>query len=387
MLNRALLLSLSVACLMPFHACAAKAPQATDGTVTGSDGAVLGMTVLAEFETPWAMTFLPDGRALVTEKTGELWLLRGDGTKLGVIGNTPPTVDKGQGGFGDIIIHPDFTENQIVFLSYVERDKDDDALSGAAVERARLVLDGDGGVLEDREIIWRQNPKVKGNGHYGHRLAIAPEGSPSAGKLFISSGERQKFTPAQDMEMNLGKMIRLNQDGSIPEDNPFYDQGGVAAEVWALGLRNPLGIDFDAEGNLWEHEMGPRHGDELNLIKRGVNYGYPIVSNGDHYSGKKIPDHSTRPEFQKPVAYWVPAISPSGFTIYDGSLFKDWSGDGFIGGLSSQALIRVEFDENGGAAEAARYEWEARVREVETGPDGALYVLEDNGRLLKFTPQ
>jgi len=374
-------------------------------TVTGSAGTTVELTELETFDGAWAMTQLPDGRMLVTEKSGNLWLLSRDGKKLGKIGNVPKVVDRGQGGLGDIIVDPDFASNSTVYLSYVERDAEDENLSGAAVERATLSLSARGGSLVQREVIWRQFPKVTGNGHYGHRLAIAPENAKyGGGYLYITSGERQKFTPSQNMDMNLGKVIRINKDGSVPEDNPFAGQGGVTAQIWSLGHRNPLGVDFDGDGQLWVHEMGPRHGDELNRIVRSENYGYPVVSNGDHYSGVEIPDHSTIPVYENPAAYWDPAISPAGFTIYDGSLFSDWDGDGFIGGLSSQALIRVVFDkekiDNVGsspsktdmrttiATEAERFEWGKRIREVETGMDGALYVLEDNdGRLLRITPK
>lgn len=367
-------------------------------TVDGDDGVSLTAEPLATFDSPWAMAFLPDGRALVTEKGGAIWLVSEEGAKLGEITGGPSVTARGQGGLGDIIIHPDFAENGTVFISYVERDSEDDSLSGAAVERATLSLTGDGGALSGREVIWRQSPKVEGNGHYGHRLAIGPDGF-----LYISSGERQKFTPAQNMAMNLGKIIRLNQDGIAPEDNPFYGQGEIANQVWTLGHRNPLGIAFDADGNLWEHEMGPKGGDELNLIKRSENYGYPVVSNGDHYSGEEIPDHSADPAFENPAAWWTPVISPAGLVIYDGAMFADWKGDAFIGGLSSQALVRVEFttqptdnigqppkdgETEPAAKEAAHYEWGKRIREVEQGPGGALFVLEDRqgGRLIRLTP-
>jgi len=361
-------------------------------TVTGTEGSEIELTELETFDSPWAMTFLPDGRLLVTEKGGALWLVGRDGKKLGKIGNLPKVTARNQGGMGDIILDPDFKDNQRVYLSYVERDKSDDDLSGAAVETATLSLTSRGGSLKDRNIIWRQFPKVTGNGHYGHRLAISPEtAKDGGGYLYITSGERQKFTPAQNMDMNLGKVVRLNKDGTVPDDNPFYGQGGVTDEIWTLGHRNPLGIDFDAQGRLWVHEMGPRHGDELNHIVRSSNYGYPVVSNGEHYSGVKIPNHDTNPVFNSPEAYWVPAISPSGFSIYKGDLFSDWTGDGFIGGLSSQALVRIEFGEGRRgptAEEAERFEWGNRLREVETGPDGALYVLEDDdGRLLRITPK
>lgn len=359
-------------------------PEADGGfVITGTDGATLRAVELATFENPWAMTFLPDGRALVTEQDGAIWLLNTDGSKAGQLTGGPDVEARGQGGLGDIILHPDFATTGQIYISYAERDADNDELSGAAVELAKVSLSATGGSITDRSVIWRQFDAVTGNGHYGHRLAVSPDRH-----LFITSGERQKFTPAQDMGSTLGKVVRLNLDGSVPSDNPFADQGGPAAEVWTLGHRNPLGIDFAADGKLWVHEMGPAHGDELNLIVRGQNYGYPEVSNGDHYDGRDIPDHDTRPEFAAPAAYWVPAISPAGLAIYEGDVFSGWKGNAFIGGLSSQALVRVAINADGSAAEAARYAWGKRVREVEEGPDGALYVLEDEGgaRLLKLTP-
>lgn len=368
--------------------CASSAPASvtaeTAGAfrVTGTDGSVIRAVPLESFDEAWAMTFLPDGRALVTEKDGTIWLLGADGRKAGKITGGPEVEARGQGGLGDIILHPDFASTGQVYVSYVARDADNDELSGAVVEIATLSLTETGGALAERNVLWRQFDVVPGNGHYGHRLAVSPDRF-----LFISSGERQKFTPAQDMGSTLGKVVRLNLDGSLPADNPFADQGGPAAEVWTLGHRNPLGLAFAADGKLWLHEMGPRHGDELNLIIRGQNYGYPEVSNGDHYDGREIPDHPTRPEFAAPAAYWVPAISPAGLDIYEGALFAGWKGNALIGGLSSEALVRVSITPEGAAAEAARYEWGKRVREVEEGPDGAVYVLEDDdGRLLKLTP-
>jgi len=358
-------------------------------TMKGSDNSTIYADVLETFEMPWAMAFLPDGHALVTEKTGKLWLIDKAGKKRFTVDNVPNTAARGQGGLGDIIVHPDFANNGIVFLSMVERDSKDDNLSGAIVERAKLSITSNGASLSEREIIWRQAPKMTGNGHYSHRLALSPDGY-----LFITSGDRQKFTPAQNMAMNLGKILRINQDGSSPKDNPFYGNGEVANQVWTLGHRNPLGIDFDADGNLWAHEMGPRHGDELNLIERARNYGYPIVSQGDHYSGVSIPNHETNPVFYAPKVAWVPAISPAGFIIYKGDKFKDWLGNGFIGGLSSEALVRVSFSVEEDrptlvAEESARYEWGERVREVEQSTDGNIYVIEDGrtGRLLRLSLQ
>jgi glucose/arabinose dehydrogenase len=204
--------------------------------------------------------------------------------------------------------------------------------------------------------------------------------------LWITSGDRQAMTPAQDLQSNLGKLIRLNEDGSVPTDNPFAAQGGRAAQVWSYGHRNLLGIAFDAQGRLWTHEMGPAGGDELNLIVRGDNYGWPLVSEGNHYDGTTIPRHATRPSFNAPEAWWTPVIAPSGFVIYSGEMFRFFQGDGFIGGLASQALIRVRFEGNG-AREVKRYPMGRRIREVEQGPDGALWLLEDgsNARLLKLT--
>ena len=360
--------------------CAADAPAALPTTQWP-----FTVTEFGQFNEPWAMSFLPDGTLLVSEKRGALKRFNPATRHSGSITGVPQVAYGGQGGFGDVLPHPDFARNGWVYVSYAEAGQGD--TRGAAVARAKLVLDaGGGGTLSELKVIWRQVPKVSGGGHYGHRLAVGPDG-----KLWITSGERQKFDPAQDMNGNLGKIIRLEEDGRVPADNPFAARGGVAAQVWSLGHRNPLGIAFDAQGRLWEQEMGPRGGDEVNLIERGKNYGYPIVSNGDHYNGLPIPDHHTRPEFAAPKVSWNPVISPAGFVIYSGNLFPQWRGNGFIGGLSSKSLVRVAFDGNS-AREAERYDMGARIREVEQGPDGALWLLEDEadgsrGRLLKLTPK
>lgn len=356
--------------------------DAPDGGPAGGSGAAerpFEATAVAAFDEPWAMTFLPDGRLLVTEKAGRLLVVTQDGRKAPVSG--VPAVDYGgQGGLGDLVLHPDFEHNGVVYLSYAEAGEG--GVRGAAVMRAKLELANSGGALSEQEVVWRQDPKVSGRGHYGHRIAFSPDGY-----LFISSGERQHFTPAQDMEQNLGKVLRLNDDGSVPGDNPFADRGGVTAQIWTLGHRNPLGLAFDPQGRLWELEMGPRHGDELNLIVKGENYGYPIVSNGDHYDGRNIPDHDTRPEFEAPKEFWVPAISPGSLVFYTGDLFPEWRGNALIGGLGAAALVRVAIEGNS-ASEAARYPMGERIREVEQGPDGAVWLLEDGGggRLLKLTP-
>ena len=346
---------------------------------------------VASFDQPWSMAFLPDGNFLVTEKPGKMFLMNQAGETLSEISGVPEVAYGGQGGLGDVAIHPDFNENKTVYVSFAEEGEND--TRGAVVIKATLDLTEEGGALTNLEYIWRQVPKVTGRGHYAHRMAFSEDGY-----LFISSGDRQKFDPAQDMTSNMGKIIRLNDDGSIPTDNPFYNDGGVAAEVWSLGHRNPLGIDFDADGKLWNIEMGPRGGDELNLVLKGEDYGYPTVSNGIHYNGSNIPNHDTRPEFEEPKEWWgdgysIPVISPSSFVIYQGDLFYDWQGSGFISGLSSESLIRVQFDGDS-AKEIERFDMGRRIRSVEEGPDGALWLLEDyprrqdtsKGRLLRLTP-
>jgi glucose/arabinose dehydrogenase len=340
------------------------------------------VTEIADFDIPWAMAFLPDGRMLVTEQRGTLKLYTPGGSSVAIRG-VPQVSYGGQGGLSDVVLHPDYANNGLVYLSYAEAGEGE--LRGAAVARAKLALNGNGGELQNLQVVWRQTPKVDGGGHYSHRIAFHD------GYLWISSGDRQKFDPAQDMNANLGKVLRLNEDGSVPRDNPFADRGGVTAQIWSLGHRNPLGLAFDAQGRLWDVEMGPQGGDELNLVRRGANYGYPIVSNGDHYDGKVIPDHDTRPEFAAPAVWWTPVISPSSLMFYDGTEFPQWRGDAFIGGLSSQAIVRIEFDgEN--AREAERYNLGMRIRAIEQGPDGALWILEDEregrggqGRMFKLT--
>jgi glucose/arabinose dehydrogenase len=334
---------------------------------------------VAEFDEPWALAFLPDGRMLVTEREGRLFIVTREGEKSAPIAGVPAVDYGGQGGLGDVAVHPDYDENHLVYLSYAEAG--DGNTRGAAVARARLAPGGD--ALTDVEVIWRQVPKTPGRGHYGHRLLFGPNGY-----LWISSGDRQHADPAQAMQSNLGKILRLHDDGSVPDDNPFQDRGDVAREVWSLGHRNPLGLAFDRQGRLWNTEMGPRGGDELNLVVRGANYGWPIVSNGRHYSGRGIPDHDTRPEFEAPKVWWTPVISPGGFMIYAGDLFNEWRGDGLLAGLSSRALIRVEF-RGDGAREAERFDMRSRMRAVVEGPDGAIWLLEDGGggRLLRLTPR
>ena len=373
-MRRSPLSLLASALLVASAAASAQAPAAVDRPFDAVE--------VARFDEPWAMTFLPDGRLLVTEKAGRLWVQDVATGKRTRIGRVPEVVHAGQGGFADVVLHPQFSSNGWVYLSYAEAG--DGNTSGAAVARAKLDLEDN--ELEDLQVVWRQVPKVAGNGHYGHRIAFDADGM-----LWITSSERQKFDPAQDMASNLGKIVRLRDDGSVPDGNPFTGQGDVAAQVWSLGHRNMLGIDFDRDGRLWVHEMGPKGGDELNLIEKGANYGYPIVSNGDHYDGRPIPDHDTQPQYRAPVISWTPVISPAGFVIYDGDRYPGWNGSGLIGGLSSQSLVRVAFDGTS-AREAERFDMGTRIREVEQGPDGTIWLLEDGaqgaqGRLYRLDPR
>ncbi|KAM0278588.1 hypothetical protein ACHAQH_005062 [Verticillium albo-atrum] len=338
-------------------------------------------TPIADFAEPWSLAFLPDERVLVTEKNGSLRLVDPTTGSKGHITGVPTVLYGGQGGLGDVALHPHFDCNKLVYISYAEPGTGTE--SGAAIARARLVLDDNGGgALEDTEVIWRQSIKDESGGHFSHRILFGANST-----LWISSGDRQLFYPAQDLSSNLGKIIRLNDDGSIPDGNPFASEGGVAAQVWALGVRNPLGFDFDDQGRLWEVEMGPAGGDELNLIKQGINYGWPLVSQGNHYNGTDIPNHDTIPEFTPPKIAWTPVISPASMVVYKGDLFPEWKGNVIISGLGAQGLVRVEISGES-AREAQRLPMGRRMRCVRESPDGALWTLEDGpgGRLLKLTP-
>ncbi len=347
---------------------------------------------VTKFDEPWAMAFLPDGQMLVAEKKGRLQIVGQDGQSSGSVRGVPDVDYLGHGGLGDVVLHPDFEENRLVYLSYVEGAVG--KTRGAAVARGVLTLAERGGTLSDVEIVWRQYPKMVGYGHYGHRIVFD-----ESNYLWISSGDRQKFTPSQDMQSNVGKILRLHDDGSIPADNPFVDylsvdafvdDEGVYPEIWSLGHRNPLGMTFDLDGQLWVIEMGPAGGDELNRIVRGANYGYPLVSNGEHYDGRDIPDHDTNSDFEEPVLWWTPVISPAHLMAYSGDAFPEWHGDLLAAGLSSRAIIRIRINGDN-ATEVERFPMGAPIRSIVQGPQGALWVLEDEsregqGRLLKLTP-
>ncbi|KAA9015864.1 PQQ-dependent sugar dehydrogenase [Sphingobium limneticum] len=339
-------------------------------------------SVIADFDSPWAMTFLPDGRALVTEKAGDMILFDPkNGTKIPVAG-IPKVDSAGQGALMDVVLSPRFAKDKAVYFSFSEER---DGLKGVALAKGAFNQASDGTTkLDGVTILFRASPYVDGDGHYSGRIAFSPDGK----YLFFTNGERQKFDPAQDPKSTLGKVLRLNLDGTPAANNPLSAKGFNPA-IWSYGHRNLLGIAFDKDGRLWEQEMGPKGGDEVNLIKPGLNYGYPKVSNGSHYDGRDIPDHAPGDGFEAPKVWWNPVISPGGLLYYSGDLFPQWKNSLFIGGLSSQSLVRVKL--NGEKAEKAdQWDMGARIREVEQGPDGALWLLEDGGksqgRMLKLTP-
>ncbi len=354
-------------------------PRQDTFEITGSDGTKLRGETLGVFEEPWALAFLPNGNLLITEKDFRMVLVESDGNLLGEIQGVPTAEVVGQGGFADVTLHPDFETNGQIYISYIETEEN---RSGSIVQVGNLVLNENGGTLSDLKTIWTQTPKLDGGRHFSQRLIFDRDGY-----LFITSGDRGRKNPSQEMDNNLGKIIRLHADGSIPEDNPFAGQGGVKEQFWSIGHRNPLGIALDGEGYLWSNEMGPRGGDELNRIVKGENYGWPIVSDGRNYVMTDIPDHDTREDFKPPAISWVPSISPSSLMIYDGPAFSDWQGDALLSALSGEAIVRVSITGEK-ATEEARYAWGERVRAINIGADGSIYALEDGfeGRLIRITP-
>lgn len=346
-------------------------------TPTPTTAAVSQRTV-ATFDNPWAMVFLPDGRMLVTEKSGHLQLITTAGAKTEVTG-VPAVTFSGQLGLQDIALDPGFGSNGRIWLTYAEPATGGQRL---AVARATLVLSG-APRLADVAVVWRATPTTTG-GQLGGRIAFSPDGR----YLFVSTGERQQGTPAQDVGGTLGKIVRLNLDGSAAAGNPLAATAGARAEIWTLGHRNPYGLVFASDGRLFETEMGPAGGDEFNLIEAGRNYGWPRVSQGDNYDGTPIPRHATNPAFAAPLFSWTPVIAPGGMIQYRGTRFVGWTGDFILAGLVQQGIVRVRVAGNS-AAEAARIGLGGRIREVEEAPDGAIWVLGDGsgGRLIELTPR
>ncbi|MDC8755133.1 PQQ-dependent sugar dehydrogenase [Erythrobacter sp. sf7] len=381
--SSSLLTALSVPALM-LASCA----NAETGESSGDGSAPFTITEKASFNEPWAIEFAPGTPVLfVTEKSGTMKFLDTATGIIGTVSGLPDVAYGGQGGLGDIAFldseASDVLDRRTIYLSWAEAGDGD--TRGAVVGKGTLVCgETESCAIEGLTVIWRQTPKVAGRGHYSHRISISPDGQ----YLFIASGERQKMQPAQDTTNTLGTIVRLNLDGTPAAGNPMADKGGVTAEIWSYGHRNILGLDWDASGRLWEVEHGPAGGDELNLVAAGANYGWPERSNGDHYNGDPIPDHSADDGFAKPALSWTPVIAPGDMIIYSGDMFGAWKGNALIAGLGSQALVRVAFDGES-AQEAGRYDFGARLRSVEQGPDGAIWVAEDgkDGRVLKLTAE
>lgn len=333
------------------------------------------------YDSPWALEFIPESQQLlITTITGDLILRDIDADAEVTVSGVPESVVAGQGGLGDVVLGPTFDQDGTVYLSWVERG---DGGTGAVIGRATLERSEDTASLEDLEVIWEQEPKTSGAGHFSHRMAFSPDGQ----YLFVTSGDRQQMDPAQDLDSGLGKVLRLTPDGEPAPGNPFADRGGVSAEIWSYGHRNPLGLAFAPDGALWSSEMGPEGGDELNVILEGDNYGWPEASNGSHYGGAEIPDHTDDDDFTGPQAWWTPSVSPAGLMIYDGDLFPEYSGDAFVGALSGQALVHVELDGDR-AVSGEIWDMGARIRDVAQAPDGSIWVIEDgqDASLLRLTP-
>lgn len=363
---------------LPVHTAFAESINAGDREATTElpfNGAAV-----AEFDTPWALAFLPGGKLILTEKGGKIFVVTQKGEKTEVSG-VPEVLFSGQNGLLDVVPAPDFTKSNAIYFTYVMPENGGGSL---VLDRAVLSESKGKAELKDLKTIWKQSTVAKG-GQPGGKIAFSPDKK----HLFLSVGDRMIPATAQDENAPMGKILRINLDGSTPKDNPNASDDGIKALTWTTGHRNPYGLAFAPDGKLWEHEMGPRGGDEFNLIKPGLNYGWPIVSNGDNYSGRPIPRHSTRPEFEAPMLYWTPVISPGGLAFYKGKMFGDWNGSALIAGLSSQTLIRVTIDSDGQPHEVDRFAMENRIRDVAVGPDGAIWVIEDAhpGRLLKLTPK
>ena len=336
---------------------------------------------LGTFEEPWALAIEPGtDRVFVTEKAGTMKVVDPATGKSGPVSGMPEVSYGGQGGFHDVAFAPDYTTSRTIYLSWVKADESGKrygVVGRGTLDCAELTACAVRGLTE----IWRQSPALQSFGQFAVRLAFSPD----AKYLFVASGELAKGDPAQDISNNLGTIVRLNLDGTPAAGNPLVGKG--SPDIWSHGHRNPLGLQFDAEGQLWDVEHGPAGGDEINRIVPGDNYGWPVVSNGDNYNGTPIPRHSTRPEFHAPAISWNPVIAPGGMIFYSGKLWPEWKGNALITGLKTEALVRVKLSGDSGTEEA-RYEMGKRLRAIAEAPDGSLYVAEDGkgGRLLHLTP-
>jgi glucose/arabinose dehydrogenase len=375
------------------------------------------MAQVATFQLPWRIAFLPDGRMVITEKVGPVWVVSQDGTKIPVA-NVPAVLSQGQGGMLGVYTSPHYATDHSIYLTYSEPGEATEAGpsrdSSLALARAKLTIGAETASLDGLEVLWRDMPKGRG-GQFGAAIAFSPDGQ----YLFLSVGDRQRMTPAQDPDTPVGKILRLTLDGKPAPGNPMAGKVGAEtraliapprdtevaktapvvstytlpgpnlapAESWASGVRTPYGLAFGPDGRLWELEHGPMGGDELNLIERGKNYGWPLVSYGVNYNSTPIPSPDTRPDLAKPVIYWVPVIAPGNLVFYKGAMFPQWNGSALIGGMQTNTLSRVTFDGKGGATPAERWSMGFRVRDVAVGPDGALWLVEDTrtGGLYKVT--
>lgn len=371
------------------------------------------MTTTATFGLPWRIAFLPDGQMLITEKIGPVWLVSAKGEKIAPLSGTPPVYWQGQNGMLGVYVSPKYATDQSIYLTYIEPGE----YGGSQVlARGKLVL-GRVPRLTDFDVLWRQMPRGKG-GQAGGQIAFSPDGQ----YLFMSVGDRQRMVPAQDPNQPVGKVLRLTLDGKPAPGNPNFGKVGAQtiplidpprdtelaktakpvstytfpgpnqtlAETWASGFRAPYGLAFSPTGELWEVEHGPSGGDELNLVEKGKNYGWPVASFGMNYNEVPIPSHDSRPEFTKPVIYWTPVIAPGNLMFYRGKkAFPQWDGSGFISGMGSKSLNRIVVDGKGGAKTAERWDIGKRVRDVAEAPDGTLWMLEDAnpGALIHATPK
>ena len=335
-------------------------------------------TIASGLEHPWGVALLPDGRFLVTERPGRIRIIEADGRIAQPLGGVPPVHASGQGGMLDVTLDPQFAQNRTLYISYSEPG--DRGSAGTTVARARLGASA----LEGFQVIYRQEPKVRSGGHFGSRVVVRTDGT-----LFITQGDRFNYKDrAQDLTSGVGKVVRINKDGSIPRDNPFVGRSDARPEIWSYGHRNQQAAALHPEtGALWTVEHGAAGGDELNHPEAGKNYGWPVITYGRDYSGRSIGEGQVKEGMEQPVYYWDPVIAPSGMTFYTGDAFPGWKGSALIGGMGPRALVRLTFT-NGAVASEERYELRARVRDVQQGTDGLIYLVTDdsNGKLLRVRP-
>jgi len=336
------------------------------------------VTVARGLDHPWGLAFLPGGDMLVTERPGRLRRVGSDGALSGPLSGMPEVFARGQGGLLDVALDPHFEENRIVYLSYAEPGTGG---SGTAVGRGRLTESA----LENFQVIFRQTPKADTTVHFGSRLVFSREG-----KLFITLGERGQRDRAQDLSVHRGQVVRINPDGTVPEDNPFTGRKGHRPEIWSHGHRNPQGAALHPDtGKLWTVEHGAMGGDEINIPGKGLNYGWPVISYGRHYSGLKIGVGTSKEGMEQPVYYWDPSIAPSGMAFYTGNVFPAWKGNLLVGALRGAMLVRLELAGDQVIKEERMLRGLGeRIRDVRQGPDGFIYLLTDNnnGRVLRVEP-